>query len=90
MFKKFRTKIKIFKFETKNVFLGIFRLKTGKNNCDILESATQNLPKFKKKKKKKKKCKKKAKTNKHKKQIWDQKLLIWVFWAVSLKRDCHI
>ena len=84
MFKKFRAKIKIFKFETKNVFLGIFRLKTGKNNCDILESATQNLPKCKKKKKKK--CKTKAKTNK-KNQIWDQKFLIWVFWAVSLKRD---
>ena len=26
----------------------------------------------------------------NKKKIWDQKSLIWVFWAVSLKKYCHI
>ena len=33
--KTFYAKIKILKFETKNVLLGIFRLRIGKNNCDI-------------------------------------------------------
>ena len=33
--KTFYAKIKILKFETKNVLLGIFRLRIGKNDCDI-------------------------------------------------------
>ena len=32
---EFRAKIKIVKFKTKTVLLGIFRLKIGKNDCDI-------------------------------------------------------
>ena len=34
-FKKFRAKIKPLKFETKIVLLGIFKLRIGKNDCDM-------------------------------------------------------
>ena len=34
-FKKFCAKIKTLKFETKIILLGIFRLRIGKNDCDI-------------------------------------------------------
>ena len=64
--KKFPAKIKILEFETKNVLLVIFRLKIGKNDCDILNQhpgICQNT----------KNCAK----QKQKNQIWDQKYLIW-------------
>ena len=35
IFKKFCAKIKIFKIKTKNVLLDIFRLRIGKNDCNI-------------------------------------------------------
>ena len=58
---------------------GIFRKKNGKKTIAIfvisnLESA--EMQKIAKKKKKN--------------QIWDQNCLISVFWAVSLKKCCHI
>ena len=71
-------KEKLFKFETKNFLLGIFRLKIGKNDCDI---RNQHLRIYRN-------AKNFAKQRKN--QTWDQNYFIWVFWAVSLKKYCHI
>ena len=58
------------------VYLGISAAKFEKLLL-YLKSASSNLPK----------CKKLFKTKK--KQIWNQKCLIWAFWAVSSKSYCH-
>ena len=64
------------KMEPKMVYLGISAAKFEKLLL-YLKSASSNLPK----------CKKLFKTKK--KQIWNQKCLIWAFWAVSSKSYCH-
>ena len=58
--------------------LRISRLKIGKNDRDIWNWHPRIYRNAKN-------C---AKQNEN--QIWDQKCLIWVFWAVSLKKYCHI
>ena len=58
---------------TKNFLLGIFRLQIGKNDCDIWNQQPRILQYAK------------NMCNTKKKEMLDQNLLIWLFWAVSLK-----
>ena len=73
-------KQKILKFQAKNVLFGIFRLKL-KQMIVIFGIITLDFAEMQKMVQNKKK---------NKKQIWDQKCLIWIFWVVSLKKYCHI
>ena len=66
------------KFETKIVLLSILDQKLGKNNCDIWNQHPRICRNAKN-------C-----TKQRKNQIWGQNYRIWVFWAVSLKKYCHI
>ena len=77
-FKKVSCKNKILKLERKNVLLGFFKLKIGKSDCEIWNQHARIFQNAKN-------CGKQRKN-----QNWDQNSLNWLFWAVSLKKYCHI